>query len=62
MKFTASYEVTKGLTLVSNGTVSGIEGVKRKDIIEAIRNEAYTMWSNTCKNKELIKVKLVPIG
>lgn len=61
MKFTVSYEITRGLKLVSDGVVSGIEGLKKKDIIEAIKNEAYTMWGNTCKDKELIKVKLSPI-
>lgn len=61
MKFTVTYEIVKGLKLSSTGTVSNIEGLTRKAIIEEIKEEAFKMWGKTCKSKELIKVKLSPV-
>lgn len=61
LKFEASVEVERGIKLAIEGKVSGIEGMKLKEVVEKIRESVLTDFNQGTRQftKEEIRVKII---
>lgn len=61
LKFEASVEVERGIKLAIEGKVSGIEGMKLKEVVEKIRESVLADFNQGTRQftKEEIRVKII---